>query len=986
MTSLLDPRLLEFLSPYRLTGGSQDRTTHVSFFPPQKYSIPDSAFEDFMLRLCDVVADGGKHSIAETPRSRMPVIADVKLLYDVFPEKGYTTPFLLSLIRLYQSIMLESLDIDPAMPLQLTCFVMEIDDEEEDYVHVGGTYEYRFRLHFPYCRVETSYFRTVLHPKLLVQLRARNMFQYLQRQPLNDWPDILNMHIEENPILMYGGIAKKTDKPLLVTSCYSTIPLAAIDDNTAHSLPLEENVFLDYYDGIATRTFSRDNFDDEDIDVGHWWPILFSLTFFGEVTIMKGAPPTANARRGRDFDEATHTTNPDARDEKVIQLIGDSGDGLLDLIDVRSRLNANKSGSHQYWLDIGRGIHHHLRGSAQGLKIWRGLPESHNIDIPDEWVDETDDMWEFWTEHTTDGITANTLKFYAYKDNHAKYREWADQGLYELYNQAASCSDNAVSEAFKERYPFEFLNAGGKGKDGWWIFENHGWVHDDEGLKLTNTLVNDFRLEIENHRARITNDSRAMQPGTEKAELEKILKSIGQLISKLEYESFTDKIIRALKRKYSNPRFYDLTDEQKYVTACRNCVIDIDGHRPFIRPGKPEDYCTLSTKVTFPKDDWEKHQRGEPISQRLQKRLDTFNKYIEQLFVDPAHPQDRSYLNFMACLRASYLKGGNDDKVWPIFFGESHTSKSQYVKCIFEAMGEYMMKAKKTLICFSNKQDGGEGPTPSISRSKGKRGVGFDELDSKTMIDTSTIRHWTGSDSQPTRDCFAGSKAMRDIKQQHTIFATMNKYSPVNDPSVEAFWERVCVCLFTARYLLPTPPEMVEVYRQHRQEALCQTPDGTVYIDAHKLRNNCKFVPPVEDQTLLRIYPRDGKFEENIPSLAPAVLFQMVVDYEAYSRAGGLPTCEIVRQESGRYQANADFYINFIHSALRQDGTSRITARQMYSHFKTWYGWKYPGCRLPTQPQFQMEMQIKHMPYHENDNAYHGYAIVSEAAEVARNS
>lgn len=911
--------LMEFLNQYKLPKDVVEGATHVTLFPQARYNVPDSAYENFLRHICSAVDAGETHCVAETPKNRMPVIANVRLVYDDIPPVSYTNQFVWRLVRMYQTILRDQLSFDDDNPIPLTCFMLEQENEEgEDYLKIDDNYVYRFQLFFPYAKVESSFLNKTVKPLLLAQIRSQNMVKYLDREPINSWEDAIDFNIAQNPFLMYGGVENRNSRPLFVTRCYHAIKLEDIDDNTVIDWLQEEDgngpidIRLETYSGVKLCIVSPALFD-ENPDKWHWLPVFFSLSFTAEVSVMKEQSRYVAANPNVPWSFATGF-------EEVQQKLEVIEQQLLPM------LRPNRFSVPSYWLDIGKGLFHACNGDAYGLEVWKKVGQRRGVDIDTFGGGNCDYHWATYDDYGTDGITDLTIRWYAQRDNPEQYRQWRTEMESGLFDAATSCTDDDVAKAFHFRFPFEFLYAGRQ----WWRFQGHRWGVDDEGIGIITHLAENFTKALESHRTNLSARAERVA-GFEKQDIDRRLKQLGQLLTKLKSDPFKHRITNSLRRHYLNKTFDSNKDENPRLTVCKNGIIEAcrDGSI-FFRDGKPEDYCTKWTNIKYPLT-------------KPENTLKELNVWLAQLFIDPAAPEDLSYHKWMAYYRASLLCGGNKEKLMLQMFGETHTAKSLYEKALFCMLGEYAGKGENSDIIFNSQKSPGSA-APFLARAQGTRLLFYDELDSKTPLDAGAIRKQSGGDTQPHRDLFQKGRDIVESRQQFRIACTYNKEPPINDASVDAFWERIAVAPFTTKWSFTAPRDP-------------------------------------EEQKRLRIYARDMEFEDRIKHLAPAMLWLAVEDYPKYFREG-LPLCDKIIKATRNYRAHSDYYLNFINNALRTNPTSVVTLRRMYNHFRSWYIGRFPNSKPPSDPFFQREMASKHIGLIGNE--YHGYELVAEEPEPAR--
>lgn len=951
MALIIDASLNTFLSTC-VCQRPNEQYTHVDVIKQKYYNVPVDRFQEFMLTICDAVDTGAIHSIAEKPIDTVPIVAQVRLCYETDPEIGYTDSFVNNLIYIYQSTIMELLDLmDINNPAETICFMLEIDTSSGDKGNIvtRDAFEYRFNLHFPYCRLDKStlqYFQGKIKEKI-AKYNIPGMLSMMVANP----KDIINWNYYERPMLMYGGISHKNDKPLTSVRCYSLLTLEAIHEGVVDPVDdVDEYIeYANYYSRVRNCSFGEDIFTDDSKKL-FWLPILFSNDFMQKVTIAK---PRQIPRSVVQIEDNTIIPEEIESYEHLIN-------NLLPL------LSDNRFINQCYWKDIGKGLYHISNGRQDALTEWYKITESVKTRIKSgrskidpemaELInpDRCEELWEIFYEFGTDGITDKTIRWYAREDNRTEF-DATMRPIYEhFYDQALSMKGDDVANAFYMRYMFDFLYEPGVKGGSWWAYEKHRWILDKEHMKLMDRMSKDFIQSLTSYRSRLTTLS-AQVNGAERQELENKIKDLGKLIGNFKENSFHERTTKSLRRKFRVESFDTFRNENIRITVCSNGVIEVfpesktfDGHS-FFRNGKPEDYCTFSTRNNFPTDE------TKPL---FKERLKLLDRFFEQLFVKyPKAEYDnkplakhymndssRTYKLWMACWRSTFLIGNNEQKTMVDLYGKTHTGKSQYVKLIFYMLGDLAIKGNNKLITYNSREPGGDGPSANKARQRGKRAVCYDELSSRAPIDSTACKRESGGDTANNRDLFEKGAEMSDMKQQHKMFCTYNKYPPINDADDEAFWDRKRVCCFKTKFL----PE-----------------------------NDERVPTTAEERRLQRIYPRDPNFEVVLQQLAPVALWMAFHDYKVYASnfIKGMPECLEISNATSAYRTVADFYMDFLDLAIEKDPNSKVTSSRLYRHFTIWYGLRFPKSKPPNEIEFRQAMDNK--GYTPKDFSYKGIALKS---------
>jgi phage/plasmid-associated DNA primase len=424
-----------------------------------------------------------------------------------------------------------------------------------------------------------------------------------------------------------------------------------------------------------------------------------------------------------------------------------------------------------------------------------------------------------------------------------------------------------------------------------------------------------FRSEIDDKRRQLDASMEDLPPD-QRERVSKLLKAFTTFAGKFKSERFKTSLRKVLMRFYTKPDFEKIVDEARRLTVCRNGVLEVlSTERIVLRDGKPEDYCSKTTNVLFP--------LSKPVA-----KLAEIDHYFTQLFGHESENNTKRLLFERWC--CSYLIGGNEKKKCLCLEGDSNTGKSELMRYIFLALGEYAIRGSKAMITFNPSGASKSGPAPDLIRTKGIRALNIDELDSKTLLDDAAIRLNTGGDPQPGRDLYGDARSIQDLEQQYKMSMIFNKRPKLADPSVDATWGRFINFGLKSRFM--------------------ENPRSADHLDGYP--------ETIEEQYRIGRFPIDPRFKEKIKSWGPAILWKWVQMYPDYATKG-FPHCQSVVDATADYRRNADLYVEFTQTAIIQSAEGRTTVTQMYTHFKFWFSAKFPASKPHSENIFLMELRNK---------------------------
>ncbi len=913
--ALYDPAtFLPWLNNFRVQPDSPASHCWINGDSLLRIDIPASSREEMEERLAIHLEDGVPHCLAELPGVEQTLRSSIRLRYPGNIEAPFPEMFLAHWCRLMQQLMGEILQIDSHEDPQYTAFIIA---NEEPWIR-GSTQEWNFTMVFPYCRVETGAVTRILD-RLAELIRQENLLRYLERLP--DDINVLVPSLATRPHLLLGGVERHTtqtnDAPLSILYVFGVQTRERLENGgTATVIENRNELFWTDY----CRLFQSNILSPQVIGrhpISTWFGLLLSLTFADQLTLERNVatprPPPARA--------SNVTADPR------------SWEARFNLInELRSMIKIDRLTSRPDWREIGRIIYYMSFGSEVGLETWEEWSDSSAREGRPSLKKDCYDEWEDIADVGTDGLTEKSLRWFAFIDNPVMYADWHNKRLADAYQSACSLHEHDVAKAFAEKFPFNFMYGAGV----WWHFSQHRWNEDPEMQTLKESMVEGFHASLSAYR-----DRRSMELGrarpAEKKTIENETKILEKLCGMLKKPTFKNNVIKELMiiREMTCPNFSSLRDNRPDLLVCHNGVLSFHEDQVVLRDGKPEDYCTLSTKIRYLDMGNGRPNDSDPAmtGQLRTIQVKAVRRYFEQMY---PNPRVRLWAIRYYC---SCLRGGNRDKLAVIAIGDGNDSKSQLVKLLAKTLGDYFGKfEKEALLAFSKKSPGAA--NPMIDRLKGRRMGAADELDNRAPMSAAAFRYYTGGDTQLTRDLFMKGSQMKEWPNQFKLFGTTNKALIFDDPTVQALWNRLRYLPHTARWL----------------------PASEVPVDR-------------AEQDRLGRYPLDPDFEDQIPKMAVPFLSLLVMEYRYGYARFRLPPCEEITNLTNTYRLQGDIFLSFINNHVTKTGNRehKVTSIKLYATFKLFYKQRCPGGPIPKDSIFFSE--IGHKGIEPEGNAYLGIQL-----------
>lgn len=859
-----------------------DKPTHYTYYgTAQSWRIRDSMWETFWKEYCKIVygfEEGNykKCCLAEYPTRHLPIIVECVLKFDPMSKSDSEPPykFYAMVIYCYQQVMTEVLAIEDIR--RFLCCLLLVDEYMQDNVVI-----LRFRLQFPYCKISTEIQNKVIRPKVIQMLRNENVYQYLDQQPLNDWESIIDTNVLSEPITMYGSSKSANIPPYRLENMISRIDFEQIENGSWSVSELSTVFKYDDHEDVQKSLVTANCFNPECQDIDFWIPMFLSIRYNTVVTkcrlsdyentnLSESLSLSQNGGVTSSDTSSTDEYSTDQLAEKFLSLL--KNDRWVDSF---------------YWLDIGQALYNIYNGNDRGLQLW--ITFSANEDE----FSEDDCREKYAAFYLSNYLTIKTLAWYAREDSPEEYSKWHKEWYLKSFRTATNGIHSDVAEALYRVYWLEFACADNN-KNGLYHFNNHIWTHQPNCIELKKKISGEFRKMYEEYRSKLAHDVINLKDLNDKNSIEYEIKQITKLVAKLGTTSFKSQITTECLEKFYIQDFATKLDSNNDLMGCVNGIICAGKESAMFRKGKPEDYVSKTTGILYIKD----YTWNSPIVIQVVT-------WLEQIF------PDKELYDYVTKLFASCIRGGNDDKIFPIFTGRGDNSKSMLKKQFELSFGSYCITLPTTV--FTSKRQG-SGPTPELAQAKAAKLAFMDETNSDDSLNNGAIKGLTGKDKFYARNCNENGGA---------ITATFKLILQCNDVP-----------------LIPHPDKAIK-------NRLTIIPFLSTWV-----RN-----PPktTEEQKKERKFKMDTTFESKLAAFAPAFLWILVQRYTIYCTEG-LIAPEIIKEHTEEYWRQNDMYFQFINEDLEYvyvkekdkelDSNVTLGVPQAYTRFKDWCTEFYPGTKI----------------------------------------
>jgi phage/plasmid-associated DNA primase len=576
------------------------------------------------------------------------------------------------------------------------------------------------------------------------------------------------------------------------------------------------------------------------------------------------------------------------------------------------------------WLEVGRVLHNITNGDLEGLNMW--IQFTLRISQPDR---HKEICTQRYPQLRGSPLTVKTIAWYARTDNPTAYDQWHRAWCQQPLTAALTCLHADVAKAIYHVFWLEYICSHSE-KNTWYKFNGTRLEKLDNAMDFRKDITNRFIPIYEEMRADATRRIWQELQGqdAQKKQLELLNAQISALIKKLKSESYKSTLIKAAHEFFHLKSFSQITDADPSKTGWGDCVIEICDGTAIPRPGKPEDFITMTTGISYRNElHWD-----HPLVKRL-------ILWLGKVFVDS------ELLEYFKKDVASFLYGRNSEKHFRVWTGDTDNSKSMIIKLCEHTLGEYIFNIPVSV--FSAKPFSSSGPTPEIAQGKSCHVGVVSEPDTDEDFRNGPIKRMSGGDSYFARKLNEdGGK----ITASYKPILQCNRIP--NIPNADrATMNRWLILPFLSTWVENPPATEEEQYRQ-------------------------------------RLFLKDTQFEKQIPELSPAFGWLMVKSYPSYA-AEGLVRPKIIQEYIDRHWESRDPYIAFIKErisyAYKEDQTTRnletsLNTNQVYSSFIQWYRDQHLGTTIPPKHRFHDEMCSKGRLGPPNaENQWLGIVLISQS-------
>jgi P4 family phage/plasmid primase-like protien len=382
-----------------------------------------------------------------------------------------------------------------------------------------------------------------------------------------------------------------------------------------------------------------------------------------------------------------------------------------------------------------------------------------------------------------------SLRHWSREDNLEGYKKVEDENIDALMRKSTDTgTENDVARVIHAKYRDEFKCAK-FGQNIWYRYKDHIWCETDRGVSLQIRLSKDiadmyFDKElvetIKLRNMERCEHGKAPDPSCDCCKAEEAKRSFSAIRLKLKRTGFKESVMKECRELFLDEKLALMLDENKNLIAFENGIFDTSTME--FRDGKPEDYISFSTKITY---DPEKHHSTYACWAEMDKFLRSIlpNENVRKYFLK----------HLSTC-----LNGGNEAQKFHILTGTGSNGKSMLMNLMATAFGDYCCKAPISLL--TQQRNKSAAAAPELVRMKGRRFVTMQEPDEQVPLNTGLMKELASCEKITARDLYAGSKQMIDFDIQARFHLACNEKPKVNTTD-GGTWRRLIVIDFPIKFV-----------------------------------------------------------------------------------------------------------------------------------------------------------------------------------------
>ena len=757
----LDSRRTKNVSEYNV--GSMD--------PPGKFVIPSGSYPVFLnsvQRLVSIKTENAKTPISDlclTERGRP--VAPFRVDVDIRQSVGQRLYRLKEVEALIAKIfeILESIK-DPSYSYTPCCVLLEKPRPKEDEKTSTDEiklYKDGFHLHFNFNTDQWTY--KYISSKLGVWFNDLG-----PTGPFDNTKPFISVKNDEGihgaEWLIYGCAKKRGE------FYYSATHFYEFDSDTGLYSTSVEEAFEHFGTPVATKKVE---------DKRYYLPTMLSVVDKIPTPL---CPEIIKEKQTTVIKETRRPSKGQRREEDILRDLAEIRDGQY-----LEHLSQFRADDYKLWNEVGMTLYGISDGSEDGLDLWVEFSRRS-----DKFKDgECEKIWNKYPENKR---TIASLIYMLNEDDPEYVKTHRKQQWEHLFKEAIRTEPTHLRVALIIHRMKKGMFIYSEDKK-WYSYgdhkslievntQRHYWKKMVEEVDLRLYIQTELRQYYmdyaENKKKELREQKASNGEDTSDKSLNKLasMSNVNKMISCLETSPFINAVIAICKTYFHMPNFEKIKNSQKNLLGCENGVIDLDAK--IFRPGRPDDYITMSTKINF-----------NPIIDTQEEEL--LDSIMRKIYTDKSHYE------YVMKLCAASLYGKNIMKTIPCHIGPTNAGKSGLICLMRNALGEYCKDLKKEKVTKTSIKSAG-GPDVEMMRLQSARWVVVPELEKKDILDIAFVKTITASMDKYYARGMQDNEGL-DMVITFTIIFQLNDFPKVPGED-EAFWQRVLCIPYYSKFVKPT--------------------------------------------------------------------------------------------------------------------------------------------------------------------------------------
>ncbi len=381
------------------------------------------------------------------------------------------------------------------------------------------------------------------------------------------------------------------------------------------------------------------------------------------------------------------------------------------------------------------------------------------------------------------GFNIGSLHMWAKHDNPLTYEKYMKMACARKVVKAIGATDHMLAKIAHKVLFDRFVYTG---KQWYFVDANGRWTLDEDAMHLGLALseqvcgiMSTFLSQIQHSGIGFMIDDDNDHGGEDDDEQEAIEKRIKECICKLQNAGSKSSVIREACVYFYNKNFFNLLNSKPNLLAFENGVYDLNTKE--FRKLRPEDYVTLSTKLTW------SDKKNNALAHRWLAEL------------EKVHPEPTRREYFTKAV-ARDLYGDSGRQLFHVHSGHNDSAangKTQLFQVLQCALGDYMRKMPVQMLVTKVRPEANK-PDAEMCTWPGIRILYCSEPNHTETLNSGILKDFTGGEIRQCRNLH--SPHIIQFKPQFKIYMMTNS-APMVDGADEGIRRRMRKLDYLARFV-----------------------------------------------------------------------------------------------------------------------------------------------------------------------------------------